>query len=58
MNQKQAQALQAFEGALAGVLGIGSIHHTLAQRELEKLKAAFASESVAPVVEKQKKEAP
>lgn len=52
MNQKQAQALKAFEGSLADVLGVGSIHHTLASREFDKLKAAFEPEPVPAPVEK------
>lgn len=44
MNQKQTDALRAFEGSLADVLGVGSIAHTMAQREFEKLKTAFSPE--------------
>lgn len=54
MNQKQAQALHAFEGSLADVLGIGSIHHTLAARELEKLKAALNETEKAEQPKKEK----
>jgi hypothetical protein len=51
MNQKQSQALSSFEYFLSDLLGPGSAHQVLAQRELEKLKSALATEPVKVAVD-------
>jgi hypothetical protein len=45
MNPVAKAALAGFECALADILGQGSAHHILSQRELEKLKAALESKT-------------